>query len=199
MEEVMRRLFVSTILISAALVTATFGQRGTSFTGTAVIYGSGNSIRTISRSFTLVINAKTQPPEAAKFLEALETGGQDALLRAMENADLGRFALTGRVGEPLTGVLIDEVEGGVRIRAVFKRWIGFGELRGGYRSIDYPFGYVEVVIDPKTGRGDGTFFPAAKIRFKRGKNGTADTVEIEDFGTFPGRLIGVRMRGMQLP
>ena len=81
-----------------------------------------------------------------------------------------------------------------RIRAVFRRWIGFGELRRGARSVDYPFGYVEIRIDPRTGRGEGTIIPAARIRF-RGE----DTVEIEDFGTFPGRLMGVQMRGVMIP
>jgi hypothetical protein len=74
-----------------------------------------------------------------------------------------------------------------------ERWIGFGELRGGYRSLDYPFSYIEIMIDPRTGKGEGTFIPAAQIRFKT-KNGQSQ-VEIEDFGTFPGRLMGVTMRG----
>jgi hypothetical protein len=50
-------------------------------------------------------------------------------------------------------------------------------------------------MDPRTGRGEGTIIPAARIRFRNGRNGGMDTVEIEDFGTFPGRLMGVRMRG----
>jgi len=189
----MRKALVFSILTISLFGTATFAQQGTTFTGTAVIYGSGFNTRTTTRGFTLVVNAKTSSTDAARFLSALESGGQDGLLRAMDGQDLGRFSMTGNVGEALTGVLIDQVEDGTRIRAVFRRWIGFGEIRGGYRSADYPFGYVEIVINPRTGKGDGTIIPAAKIRFKSG------TVEIEDFGTFPGRLMGVQMRGMKLP
>ena len=39
--------------------------------------------------------------------------------------------------------------------------------------------------------------PAALFR-KAGKNGAERTVEIEDFATFPGRLMGVRMRGWSM-
>lgn len=193
----MKKALVFTVLAFTAFAGGVFAQQGTTFTGTALIYGSGASTRTVTRSFTLVVNARTPPADATRYLSALESGGQDALLRALDDKDLGRFSLTGSVGERLQAVSIEEVEGGTRIRAVFRRWIGFGEIRGGYRSADYPFGYVEIVTNARTGKGEGTFFPAAKIRFKAGKNGAAHTVEIEDFGTFPGRLMGVQMRGVK--
>ena len=168
-----------------------FGQRAAAtYTGTAVIYGSGLSTRTITRPFTLMINRRSSANEIQQYLRTLERGGQDSLLREVGDNDLGRFSLTGSVGVPLSAVVIDQNNGETRIRAIFRRWIGFGELRRGYRSVDYPFGYVELHIDPRTGRGEGTIIPAARIRF-RGN----ETVEIEDFGTFPGRLMGVRARG----
>ncbi len=185
-------------LITAAIASTAFAQRGTTFTGTAVIYGSGVSTRTTTRSFTLIINDRTSPADATRYLRTLESGGQDALLREIDSNDLGRFSLTGSIGVPLNAVVIDQDNGETRIRAVFRRWIGFGELRRGLRSVDYPFGYVELRIDPRTGNGDGTFIPAARIRFRDGRNGGMDTVEIEDFGTFPGRLMGVRMRGERI-
>jgi hypothetical protein len=182
---------LATILVFAS---SAFSQRGMTFTGTAVIYGSGFNTRTLTRGFTLTVNRRTTDNEAQGYLSALQNGGQDALMRTIQNNDLGRFSMTGSVGQPLNAVLIDEDGGDTRIRAVFRRWIGFGELRRGARSVDYPFGYVEVRFDPRTGRGEGTIIPAARIRFRGG-----DTVEIEDFGTFPGRLIGVRMTGAIIP
>ncbi len=169
------------------------------FTGTALIYGSGMNTRNVTTTFTMHLERVTAPGEAERLLSVLEDKGQDGLLRAMSNNDLGRFSLGGRLGEPLRAVVVDDHDGMKRIRAVFQRWIGFGELRRGYRSVDYPFSYVEVMIDPRTGQGDGTFFPAARIRFREANNSRPDTVEIEDFGTFPGRLMGVRLRGTQLP
>ena len=175
-----------------------FGQKPTTFTGTAVIYGSGFNTRTITRTFTLTVKGKTSEADAERYLSVLQKGGQDALRSAIENNDLGRFALSGSLGRQLNAVAVDQVDGKTRIRAVFERWIGFVELRYGYRSVDYPFGYVEVLIDPATGKGSGTIIPAAQIRFKKARDGGKDTVAIEDFGTFPGRLMGVVMRGPQL-
>ena len=193
----MTRLFVLAVLtISAvfALQTSASAQRGMTFTGTAVIYGSGFNTRTVTRGFTLTINRRTSDSEASRYLNTLQGGGQDALMREIENNDLGRFSMTGSVGQPLNAVLIDQDGGDTRIRAVFRRWMGFGELRRGARSVDYPFGYVEIRFDSRTGRGEGQIIPAARIRFRGG-----NTVEIEDFGTFPGRLMGVRMRGVMIP
>lgn len=180
------------IILAAGLA---FGQKPTTFTGTAVIYGSGFNTRTITRTFTLDIRGKTSKADAERYLTTLQNGGQDALLAAISKNDLGRFSLDGSLGRPLTAVVVDQVDGKTRIRAVFERWIGFGEIRYGYRSVDYPFGYVEVLIDPATGKGSGTFIPAAQIRFKKAKDGGNDTVTVEDFGVFPGQLLGVQMNG----
>jgi hypothetical protein len=188
-----RRLSIFTLAAILIFAVSALAQRGTTFTGTAVIYGSGFNTRTITRGFTMTVNRRTTDAEAQGYLAALQNGGQDALMRAIERNDLGRFSMTGSVGQPLSAVLVDQDGGDTRIRAVFRRWIGFGELRRGARSVDYPFGYVEIRIDPRTGRGEGTIIPAARIRFRG-----SDTVEIEDFGTFPGRLMGVQMRGVMI-
>ena len=190
-----KSLFISVVaaLFVAGMTVSAAAQRGMTFTGTAVIYGSGFNTRTITRGFTMTVNSRTSENEAQGYLSALQNGGQDALMRVIERNDLGRFSMTGSVGQPLSAVLIDQDGGDTRIRAVFRRWIGFGELRRGARSVDYPFGYVEIRIDPRTGRGEGTIIPAARIRFRGG-----DTIEIEDFGTFPGRLMGVQMRGVMI-
>jgi hypothetical protein len=77
---------------------------------------------------------------------------------------------------------------------VFRRWQSFGEVRGGYRSTDYPYGVIELYIDPNTGRGEGTYVAAAKIRWRQDRQSGQNTIEIENFATFPARLMGVRRR-----
>jgi hypothetical protein len=192
----MRRAFcfVMLTIMAGAIAGSVYGQGRTNLTGTAVIYGSGFNTRTRTSSFTMILNGRTSAADATRYLRTLERGGQDALLREIEGNDLGRFSMGGSVGVPLSAVIIDRDGDETRIRAVFRRWIGFGELRRGYRSVDYPFGYVEIRLDPSTGKGEGTIIPAARIRFRGG-----DTIEVEDFGTFPGRLMGVRLRGTLLP
>ena len=188
----MKRYISILILVLTASFSA-FGQQAATFTGTAVIYGSGFNTRTTTRSFTLRLTGQTSDAEATRLIGILQDDGQDGLLKAIDNNKVGTFSLGDQVGRDVNAAYVTEVDGKTRIRAVFARWLGFGELRGGYRSVDYPFSYIELFIDPKTGKGDGTFFPAAKIRY-RSKDG-ANEVQIEDFGTFPGRLMGVRMRG----
>lgn len=64
------------------------------------------------------------------------------------------------------------------------------ELRYGTRSEDYPFTYVELVID-SNGKGEGTLIPAARIHFdSKNKN----QVDAENFGIYPARLVGVQLR-----
>ena len=191
----MKRFSVATMSLSLLLLAgvSTLAQERVTFTGTALIYGSGFNTRTVTRNFTLRLNGTTSDQQANRALSTLQENGQDALLKTIRNEDLGTFSLGGQPALTVNAVRIDNVGGRQRVRAVLERWIGFGELRGGYRSVDYPFSYIEILVDPRNGRGEGTFIPAAKIRFK--ENNGQPQVEIEDFGTFPGRLMGVSMRG----
>lgn len=191
----MRKLIF--LLMIGSLSVAALGQRGTTtLTGTVVIYGSGFNTRTVTRNFTMRLTGTTSGQDANRFVNILQERGQSGLLNALNDQRVGNFALTGQVGRPINAAFVTRVDGRLRIRAVFERWIGFGELRGGYRSVDYPFSYIELFVDSRTGRGEGTFFPAAQIRY-RTRNGEPQ-VEIEDFGTFPGRVMGVQMRGQML-
>jgi hypothetical protein len=182
---------IGLVAMLAILTCGALAQEPVTFTGTALIYGSGFNTRTTTRTFTLRIKGVTSDSEAANYLNTLQERGQDALLDAIRKNDLGNISLGAQIGRTINAVRIDDVGGKKRIRAVLERWIGFGELRGGYRSVDYPFGYIELLVDPRTGKGEGTFIPAAKIRFR----GKQNEVEIEDFGTYPGRLMSVTMRG----
>jgi hypothetical protein len=179
--------------LALALATNAIAQR-TTITGTVVIYGSGVNTRTTTSTFTLTLNGRTSPAEAQRLLGVLQNGGQSDLQNALQHNDLGRFSIGGHVGIPVEAVVVDKgTDGRTRLRAVMERWQGFGELWRGSRSLDYPFSYVEINIDPRSGNGDGTFIAAAQIRWRNNKG--QNQVEIEDFGTFPGRLMGVKVRG----
>lgn len=181
------------MVLMAGTSVAALAQTET-YTGTVLSYGMGRNIRTTTNTFTLNINGITSDADVDRAVAVLQEGGQDDLLSAIRKNDFGNFAVGGRLGRDLIGVRIDQVDGKKRIRAVFERWMNFSEIRGGYRSVDYPFGYLELLIDPETGKGEGTFLEAAKIRWKRDKSLNQYVVEIEDFGTFPARLMGVTQR-----
>jgi hypothetical protein len=182
------------LLIPTLASVATYGQRET-YTGTVVSYGSGFNTRTTTAPFTLIINRQTSDQRAQSLLGLLQEGNQDALLSAVRQEDVGSFSINGHIGPRVNVVREQTVDGKTRIFAVFERWKGFGELRGGYRSLDYPFGVIEMYVDPRTGKGDGTYIAAAKIRWRQDKKSGQNQVEIEDFATFPSKLMGVARRG----
>lgn len=171
-----------------------FAQTKETYTGTVFSYGTGRNTRTSTNTFTLIINGTTSDDEADRQVAILQEGGQDDLQKAITKNDLGSFAVGGRVGRTLNSVRVENVDGKKRIRAIFERWINFSEIRGGYRSVDYPFSYIELFIDPATGKGEGTLIEAAQIRWKRDKKLNEYVVEIENFATFPSRLMGVSER-----
>ena len=192
-------VFFGIFIFVTASVMSTFAQGDATFTGTVMSFGSGRNTRTTTAPFTMRVTGVTSDIQAARYLTVLQDGGQDDLLRTVQNENLGFFASGGRVGDALNIVRVSDIDGKRMIRAVFERRINIAEFRYGHRSTDYPFGYVELIVDPKTGRGDGTYISAAQIRVRKDRRTGVETVEIESFATFPSRLMGVRMRGANVP
>ena len=180
--------FMVLMLLAAPRINAQEGKE--IFAGTVLYYGSGFRTRTITRTFKLYINGRTSDSQAQNFLGVLQESGQQRLLDAIDKQDLGRFSVGASVGVPINVVREDLIDGKQRIFIVFKRLTEFAEFRGGYRSLDYPFGVIEIYVDPRTGKGEGTYIAAAQIRWKRDKN-EGYRVEIENFATFPAKLLGV--------
>ncbi len=187
----MKRYFLIITFILTLTFSAIAQRMDETFTGTLVSIGSGRNTRNVTTNFSLNITGRTADAEAQRFLGLLQNDGQDALQKELGKEDLGRFSVGPNVGVRINGVRENIVDGKRRILVVFERWTQFAEFRGGYRSLDYPFGVVELHIDPATGKGDGTYIAAARIRWRdRNKEGRQE-IEIENFATFPARLLGV--------
>lgn len=163
------------------------GLAGRTITGT-VYFMSGRRPGS-SLPFTLRINRLTTADELRQLNEALQAGRQDELLRELSRLDAGRIQIGTGVGLPANAIIVDnQGNGRTKITVLYQRDVRFGELRRGARSTNYPFGYAEMYV----GRGDneGMLIPAAHVRLRDG-----NTWEVEDFGTFPARLMGLRVRG----
>ena len=163
------------------------GLAGRTITGT-VYFMSGRRPGT-SLPFTLRINRITTADEVRQLNSALQAGKQDELLRELSRLDAGRIQIGTGVGLPANAIMVDnQGNGRTKITVIYQRDVRFGELRRGARSTNYPFGYAEMYV----GRGDneGMLIPAAHVRLRDG-----NTWEVEDFGTFPARLMGLRVRG----
>ncbi|MBS1792810.1 MAG: hypothetical protein JSS81_03090 [Acidobacteria bacterium] len=183
------------VLLSFGLSSTAAAQEKQTFTGTVVSYGTIRDSRVRTGTFTLTINGTTSDDQAQEYLGILQQGGQNDVLSAIRKNELGRFSIGENIGVPVN-VVRESTDGTTRhIFIVFERWTQFAEYRGGYRSLDYPFGVIDLSIDEKTGKGDGTYIAAAQIRWRKDKKSNEYQVEIENFATYPARLIGVEWRG----
>ena len=181
------------MILTGAALNAAAQDRKETYSGTVLSYGTGLNTRTTTALFQLNLTSQTSDSQAQNLLGILQESGQDNLLKAIEKQDVGRFSIGANVGVPVNVVRESTVDGKLRIFAVFQRWTQFAELRGGYRSLDYPFGVIEMFVDLQTGKGQGTYIAAAQIRWKNDKN-EGYRVEIENFATYPAKLLGVTRR-----
>ena len=160
------------------------------YTGTIVSMNG----RAVSTGFNLSIRDFTSDEDARAYLAILAEGDQEDVLKKIRDLDLGRISATGQTGRNLLVVRKTQLpDGKTRIVAAFERWLRFGELRNGYRSLDYPFAIMELILDNR-GRGSGTFIAACKIDLKRDKKTGQYQLELENFGTYPHRVMGAMLR-----
>ena len=170
------------------------GETKEIYTGAAVSVGGTVSGQLASTTFNLTIEGYTSDEEAQRYLTTLAEEKQEGLLKAISKQKLGFFSLSGQVGRTINVVRVNNLEEGKRkIVVVFERWLKMAEVRNGYRSRDYPFGVIEIVMDPD-GKGEGTYVGAAKIRWVTDDKTGKKSVEIENFATYPTRLMGVTKR-----
>jgi hypothetical protein len=190
----MRKLFVSAV---ALVVATSFLQikssampqdryTGRTITGTTYFIGGRSAGRSLP--FTLIIERLTTPAEVTQLNEALQSGGQDQLLRTLSRMKAGRIQIGTGVGVPANAIIATEDEGRTKLTVLYERNLRFAELRYGARSQNYRFGYAELYVG--RGSNEGMLIPAAYIRLRDG-----NTWEVEDFGTFPARLMGLQVRG----
>ena len=184
-------MFINFQNATAQRTTATAANAVEEYTGTVISF---NGPRTQTAFFTLRINSLTSDEQATANLATLRDKGQRELLDQIDNENVGSFSIGNNVARPINVVRESTIDGKRRIFAVFQRETSFAELRGGYRSVDYPFGVIEILVDPQTGKGDGTFIAAARIRFDEDNKTNQRTVEIENFGTYPAKLTRVTRR-----
>lgn len=172
-------------------VQAQGGRSVQRITGTAV--GIGGRLGGRTRQFTLAVYNYTPINQVRGLNDALRRGGQDEMLRVISDMKAGRIEIGSGVGVDANVVIADPWEGGTKLTVFYERNINFYELRSGARSQDYPIGYAEIFLD-RNGKGKGTLIAAARVRLKDG-----NTWEVEDFGTFPAKLMGLRSSGRILP
>jgi hypothetical protein len=148
-----------------------------------------------STTFNLSIKDFTDDATAQRYLGILAEGDQDDLLKVIRDNELGRLSTTGTVGRNLIVVRKTQLpDGKLRIVAAFERWQTIAEIRSGSRVQDYPFGIMELILDANGKKGSGTFIAACKIDMKRDKKTGKYQLELENFGTYPNKVMGAMRR-----
>lgn len=140
----------------------------------------------------LWVNSYTSDAEAKLLAGALVEGGPIALLKALEKAKtIGKIRLSGRTGfYDFKLIRSHQTENGRRIYAVGDRPVGFLEVYAGNRSLDYPFGILQLELKKNSkGREEGTgaLLYSAKIKVLQG-----NSIDVESYGIGPIQLMGVR-------
>lgn len=157
------------------------------YTGT--VFGIGGSLGGTSRTFTLTISGYTSDEDYQRYSDELKEFKQDGLLKAIRKDKKGWVAVSGQTAHDINVIRTSPAENGKRkVTILFERWIQMYEVRQGTRSVDYPFAFGEFFVDEK-GKGEGTFIPMAKIRYKVDKKTGKKEIDLENFGAYPARVI----------
>jgi hypothetical protein len=140
----------------------------------------------------LWVNSYTSDADAKVMAAALVEGGPDALLKQLQKAkSIGKIRLTGRAGfYDFKLIRSHQTEGGRRIYAVGDRPVGFLEVYAGNRSLDYPFGILQIDLKQNSKgkeEGEGALIYSARIKLLDGKS-----IDVESYGISPIKLLGVR-------
>lgn len=138
--------------------------------------------------FTLTIESYSPDDKVQSLLDALKRDGQEGMWKSISKNKRGTIQVGNGLSRDVNEVWVAPTEEGRKIMAIAERWVGFGELRRGARSLDYPFMYIELYLEDD-GKAEGSLIPAARIRLKSGK-----TIEVENFGIYPARLTNVKQR-----
>jgi len=163
------------------------GQQGPREQYYAVAQATSGAASGASRQVTFYIDGYTSDTDTHNFAVILKKDGPAALVKAMNQVDVGRVAPTGRTGTVVSMIRSRPFpDGRRRVMMVTNRTIAFFESYNATRTKDYPFGVVELLLN-KDGKGTGSLIVAAKIKFTK-----SDSIEIENYGIDPIRLVNVQ-------
>jgi hypothetical protein len=188
MKTKLSRICLFALVLLVALSVEAIAQDKTppqAYSGVAM--GTGGSVGGKTISFNFRVAQYTTDEELQNFARLVQDKGTDALRRALEKEDKGRISAVGSTGNQIA-IARTRQQGPERIITIITaRTMPFVELNNGGRTTDYPFGYLQVKLDP-TGKGSGQIMAAARIRFDRKKG----QYQIESFGNQYIKVANVR-------
>jgi len=200
-----KELWLSAAALVAVMVTLAGGQTTNEKFQISALAVNMSNIGSSAGTETvdITITRWTTPEERQRIISAAIEKGQDAMLRALQDAPShGRFRIPGLIGPDPHYLKVGrdlryawqtlQSGGGRRIVIATDRYIGPQEARNQPRTYDYPFTLLEIHID-KNGTGEGKMAVATKINYDKKKN----AIELEHFASEPVRLQNLTATVMQ--
>lgn len=158
---------------------------------TGVLIGTGGMVGGASTWIDMYVKDFTSNEQTLELLKVLQDKGQEGLERELKNRNIGSIVTSKSVGASRGSMTIavarrHESETGTIIRLFTARPMSFIELYHSGRSVDYPFGLIELMLD-KDGNGQGAVIAAAKIEITKEGN-----LELESLGNQYLKITNVR-------
>jgi hypothetical protein len=169
-------LFVSFLLFCFSF-TASSQDKASPEAYSGVAIGTGGSVGGKTIQFDFRITQFTTDEQVQNFAQLVKDQGTDALRRALEKEDKGRINVVGSTGNQIAVARKRQQGSDTIITVVTARAMPFLELYKNGRTTDYPFGFLQVILNAK-GEGTGQIMAAAKIRFDKKKG----QYQIESYG-----------------
>lgn len=158
------------------------------YTALAVNMG-GSPVRWTTRTVEMVVNRWSTDAERDRLLAILLEKGPERLLDALRDIPrIGYIRTPDSIGYDLHFARKNPLgDGAEQVVLATDRYIGFWEATNRPRTIDYPFTVIELRIGSNS-EGEGKMSLFTKIIPDKRNN----TIVLEDFGTQPVLLQGVR-------
>jgi hypothetical protein len=148
--------------------------------------GSFGRFRSNTAPVMIHIDHYSEDAEIQRLAGILQEKGPDALRDALWDKEVGYIRVGGGLGYPIAVARSHPApDGGRIIRLMMDRQLSPREVINNSRTVDYPFGYIEIKLDA-SGKGEGKFYQAAKVRLSGGK------LEVENYSPQPLRLLAVK-------
>ncbi len=180
-------LFVLAALVALPMSAARAQSHGDRFTANLVDpAGSFGRSRSNTAPVMIHIDHYSEDAETQRLAGILEKKGPDALRDALWDQEVGYIRVGGGLGYPIAAARSHPTDDGGRIiHLMMDRQLSPREVINNSRTVDYPFGYIEIKLDA-SGKGEGKFYQAAKVRLSGGK------LDVENYSPQPLRLLAVK-------
>jgi hypothetical protein len=174
-------LLIFAAVPAAATVRPNKLQSPEDFTGVLVNMADGTTV-----PVTLHVDSFTTPGQVGSLSRLLGDKGQDAVVSALHHMKpRGWIRVGAMLGYEVPIIRSFTTDKGQTVVAVLDRPIPIWEQLRSTRSLDYPFGMIELDLKPD-GNGKGELIAAMRAMFTNdGK------IELKSYGTKPYKIIGV--------